>query len=87
MILKIFVQPNCSKCPAAKKMGEEIKKLKISKLKVEFWDTSGIDGLAEASFYSVFSTPSLILCDKKGKEIKGWRGKTPTIKEIKSLLR
>ena len=46
-----------------------------------------VDGLAEASFYTVLSTPGLILCDEQGKEVKGWRGETPPIKEIEALIK
>jgi len=38
--------------------------------------------LAEASFYSVMSTPSIILCDGRGKEKRGWRGEVPPAKEV-----
>lgn len=84
MILKIFTQPKCPKCPAAKKLARQ---LNTEKLIIEKYDISTVDGLTEASFYSVLSTPSLILCDGQGKEIRGWRGKTPAIKEIKALLK
>lgn len=89
MILKIFLQPNCPKCPEAKKLGKEIKKQSVfeGELKVKYFDTLTVDGLAEASFYSVMAAPSLILSDEQGKEIKGWRGDVPTPKEIIALLR
>ena len=87
MILKIFTQSNCPKCPAAKKLGKEIEKLRNPEIKVEYYDVSTINGLAEASFYTVLSTPGLILCDDQGKEIKGWRGETPAFKKIKALLK
>lgn len=82
MILKIFTQSNCPKCPAAKKLGKETEKLRNPEIKVEYYDVSTINGLAEASFYTVLSTPGLILCDNQGKEIKGWRGEVPSEKEI-----
>lgn len=85
MILKIFTQPKCPKCPAAKKLGKKIEK-EIENLKVEYFDVSTVDGLAEASFYTVLSTPGVILCNKKGKEIVGWRGETPEINELKKHL-
>lgn len=99
MILKIFTQPNCPKCPPAKALGKEIERLDTpgvgaalsrsggKKLKIEYFDTSSVDGLAEASFYSVMSTPSLVLCDDQGKEIRSWRGKIPQFNEIKNLLK
>lgn len=86
MILKIFTQPNCPKCPPAKELGKKLKKEKKN-LKVEYFNVLTVDGLAEASFYTVLSTPGLILCDDQGKEIKGWRGETPTMREIKALIK
>lgn len=85
MTLKIFTQPNCPKCPAAKKLGEEIEK--EGKIKVEWFDITTVDGMAEASFYSVLSTPGLILVDDKGEEIAGWRGKVPTKAEIEKRIK
>lgn len=85
MTLKVFTQPGCPKCPTAKKLGRELK-AQNPKLETEYFDVSTVDGLAEASFYSVLSTPSLILCDGQGKEIRSWRGETPTLKEIKIFL-
>lgn len=89
MIVKVFTQPNCPKCPAAKDLVASLKKnllVKKGKLKIEEYDVSDIDGLAEASFYSVLSTPSFIVCDDQGKEISGWRGEIPGENEITSLL-
>lgn len=81
MILKVFTKPDCPNCPAAKEL---IKKLRVTRceLQVEEYDVSTVDGLAEASFYSVMATPSLILCDGSGKEIHSWRGNVPPLKEI-----
>lgn len=92
MILKVFTKPNCPNCPAAKKL---VKKLRVTarlpagqgyELQIEEYDVSMVDGLAEASFYSVMSTPSLILCDERGKEVWGWRGETPTLKKLTEKL-
>jgi len=85
MILKVFTQPSCSKCPAAKALAGQLK-AKSLKLKIEEYDVTGADGLAEASFYTVLSTPGLILCDDKGKEVKGWRGEAPTEREFFRFL-
>lgn len=81
MILKVFTQPNCPKCPPAKKLVKELRS-KNKELKIEEFNVSAVDGLAEASFYSVMTTPSLILCDDKGRQIYSWRGETPTLKAV-----
>jgi thioredoxin-related protein len=82
MILKVFTQPNCPKCPAAKALASKLL-VNSCQLKVEEYDVSTVDGLAEASFYTVMATPSLLLCDDQGKEIHGWRGEVPTMANLK----
>lgn len=86
MILKVFTQSNCPKCPAAKEL---VKQLRVTscELKIEEYDVSTVDGLAEASFYTVLAIPSLILCDSRGQEVSGWRGEVPTEKGITNLLK
>jgi thiol-disulfide isomerase/thioredoxin len=86
MILKVFTQPKCPKCPAAKALARQLAKKNLT-LKIEFYDTTTVNGLAEASFYSVMGTPSLVLTDKRGQEISGWRGETPTLKKILAKLK
>jgi len=81
MVLKVFTQCDCPKCPAAKKVFAEVKSQKL-KVKTEEFDVSTVDGLAEASFYAVMSTPSLILTDDKGLEVKSWRGEVPSLREV-----
>jgi thiol-disulfide isomerase/thioredoxin len=85
MVLKVFTQPNCPKCPAAKALCAQISKQQ-PKLKIEQYDVSTPEGLAEASFYAVLSTPSLILVDDNGKEVRSWRGEVPSLKEISGKL-
>ena len=84
MVLKIFTSPTCPKCPPAKKLGKEIKK--EGEIKVEWFDISTVDGLAEASFYSVLFTPSLVLVNKAGKEIAGWRGQAPKKNVVEDVI-
>jgi thiol-disulfide isomerase/thioredoxin len=86
MILKVFTQPNCPKCPSAKELCANLKS-QNSNLKIEYYDVSEANGLAEASFYSLMATPSFVLLDDFGKEIQTWRGETPTLKELTTLLR
>ena len=85
MILKLFTQSNCPKCPKAKKLVEDLR-IKNNDLRIEKYDITDVDGLAEASFYSVLSTPGIILCDNHGKEVKGWRGETPNENELTRFL-
>jgi hypothetical protein len=81
--IKIFIKAKCPKCPAAKEMGMELKK---EGLPVFHYDLDTIDGLAEASFYSVLSTPSFIIEDEEEREVASWRGMVPTLQEVKQYL-
>jgi thioredoxin-related protein len=85
MVFKLFTQPKCPRCPAAKALVHQLK-IENCELKIEEYDVSTIDGLAEASFYSVLSTPGLILVNDQGKELAGWRGEVPSKKEFLAKL-
>lgn len=82
-LIKIFVKAKCPKCPAAKEIGMELKR---EGLPVLHYDLDTIDGLAEASFHSILSTPSLIIEDEEEREIVSWRGMVPTLQEVKQRL-
>ena len=82
-LIKIFTKAKCPKCPAAKEMGTELKKEGVQ---VVNYDLDTIDGLAEASFYSVLSTPSVIIEDEEEREVMSWRGMVPTLQEVKQYL-
>ena len=81
--LKIFTQAKCPKCPGVKEMGMELKKEGVPVL---HYDLDTIEGLAEASFYSILSTPSLIIEDEEEREVISWRGVVPTLQEVKQYL-
>lgn len=83
MIIKIFWQESCSRCPPIKELG---KKLETEGIKIEYHDINTADGLAEAMFHDVLSTPSLIMIDEQKKEIAAWRGETPDIKMVRKFL-
>lgn len=82
MILKLFTQPNCPKCPAAHELVGQLKANWDKNLQIEEYDVATTKGLAEASFYSVMATPNLILCDNNGQEVWAWRDEVPPLKEI-----
>lgn len=70
MTIKLFVKENCPRCPAAKHACEGIDG-------VEVYDVGQVDGLAEASFYNVLATPSVLVLDSDGHEVVSWRGEAP----------
>lgn len=82
-LIRIFTKSKCPKCPAIKEIAQELKK---EGLPVFHYDLDTIDGLAEASFRSILSTPSLVIEDEEEKEIISWRGIVPTLQEIKQYI-
>ena len=81
--IKIFTKAHCPRCPAAKEIG---KKLKREGIPVFHYDLDTIDGLAEASFYSILSTPSLVIEDEEEREVVIWRGRVPALEEVRQYL-
>jgi len=85
MSILLFTKQNCPFCPAAKEVARRAA-LKLS-MEVKEYDIESVEGLAEAMFYSVLSTPSIIIADKDGNEISAWRGKAPNEEEVVHALR
>jgi glutaredoxin len=82
-VIKLFVQQECSKCPQAKKVGAT---LKDEGFEVLEYDIKTADGMAEAAFHSIQSTPTIILEDADENIIADFRGEMPTSQEVKDLL-
>jgi len=82
-LVKIFTKAKCPRCPAAKEIGTELKKEGVP---VHLYDLDTIDGLAEASFYGILATPSILIEDAEEREVMSWRGVTPTLQEVKQHL-
>lgn len=79
--VKFFYKKDCPKCPAAKEV--------VSRLPeelVEYHNLDEVDGLAEGAYYMVVSTPTVIVLDDEGREVKSWRGEIPELTELKQLL-
>jgi len=81
--VKIFLKAKCPKCPAVKEIGMTLKQ---EGFPVNQYDLDTLDGLAEASFYSILSTPSIIIEDEEEREVISWRGEVPTLQEVKQYL-
>jgi len=79
MTLKLFWKEECPKCPAAKATVAEIEG-------VEYYNLDEPAGLAEAAFYGIMSTPSLVISGPDGAEITSFRGEIPGIDEINRWL-
>ncbi len=83
MKLKVFIKKNCPNCPAAKTLAGTAKKY----LETEFFDVEEADGLAEAQFYSIMATPSLVLCDDSEEEKFSWRGEAPSEEDLLARIK
>lgn len=77
--MKCFWRMKCPKCPPAKE-------LLANSVNVEYHNVDEVDGLAEAAFYGVLSTPSIIVTEEDGKEIRSWHGEIPGQGEIQKWL-
>lgn len=77
--VKLFVKDDCPRCPAAKRAVEGIDG-------VEVYNVGDIDGLAEASYYSILATPSILVLDAQGNEVQGWRGEVPESAHLRGLI-
>ncbi|RLA81175.1 MAG: hypothetical protein DRG36_02140 [Deltaproteobacteria bacterium] len=81
--VKIFTKNRCPRCPAAKEVG---KLLEGKGVPVEFYDMETPDGLAEAAFYSIMSTPAILIEDDREKVIAHWMGWVPSLKELEGII-
>ena len=66
-IVKIFIRK--TGCPKCHKVLEDCKTLSNQGIKFELYDIDTVDGLAEASYFGVMSTPAIIKVDEEGEEI------------------
>jgi len=82
-LIKIFTKAHCPKCPAVREIGTELKREGVS---VFSYDLDTIDGLAEASFHSILSTPSIVIEDEEEREVISWRGVVPSLQEVKQYF-
>jgi glutaredoxin len=76
--VKLFVKQDCPRCPAAKRACEGLDGLEV-------YDVGEVDGLAEAAYYGVLSTPSVIVFDERGSELRSWRGEAPGRKDLEAF--
>ena len=81
--VKVFVKDGCIKCPSAKEVGGLLLQEGVEVL---YYDIDTADGLAEASFYGVLSTPTMIVEDSAEKMLADFRGTVPTVQQVKEVL-
>jgi len=81
--IKLFVKEGCGLCLSAKEVGS---RLTQEGLRVKCYDLDTADGLAEASYYGILSTPTMIIEDDNEKMLADFRGMVPTVQQIKNAL-
>ena len=81
--VKLFWKAECPKCPQAKVVGNVLRR---EGLEVIDYDIDTVDGLAEATYYGVLSTPTLIVEDPDENPIADFRGTIPSPEEIRTIL-
>ena len=82
-VIKLFIQQKCHKCPQAKEVGNT---LKNEGFEVMEYDIKTADGMAEAAFHSIQSTPVIILENSDENVIADFRGEIPTPQQVKDIL-
>ena len=78
-IVKIFTKKECPRCPQAKQLGAQMEKDGCSVL---YYDVETVNGLAEATFFSVQATPTIIVEDADENVLADFRGQVPTREEL-----
>ncbi len=75
MRIKLFWKEGCPRCPEAKAVLADAPN-------VESYDLDEVEGLGESAYYGILATPSIIICDDGGKEIRSWRGEVPSRRQL-----
>jgi len=81
--VKLFWKTECPQCGNAKIVGSQLEK---AGLPVYNYNLDTPDGLAEASYYSVMSIPTLIIEDEQENTIASFSGQVPTPSEVKKAI-
>ena len=82
-VVKIFYKDDCPKCPLAKRLRDNLKEQKVSVLD---YNVGTADGLAEASFYSIMSLPTVLVEDGMENGVGEWRGDVPGMEEVLNAI-
>ncbi len=82
--VKIFYKDDCPKCPLAKQLKDGLMARDVN---VVAYNVGTADGLAEASFYSVMSLPTVLVEDTMENGIGEWRGDVPKMEEVLTVVR
>ncbi len=81
--VKIFTKQQCPRCPLAKQLGSELEQQGLSVL---YFDVETADGLAEATFFSIQATPTIIVEDDQENVLAEFRGQVPLRDDLLQLI-
>ncbi|MDY6862747.1 MAG: thioredoxin family protein [Thermodesulfobacteriota bacterium] len=81
--VKVFWKMSCPKCKKAIDMGSLLKEEGFA---VTDYNLDTFEGLAEASFYGVMSTPSIIIEDSQENLLASFPGDVPRLLDIREIL-
>ncbi|MBN2467729.1 MAG: hypothetical protein JXD19_06210 [Deltaproteobacteria bacterium] len=81
--VKLFWKKECPLCGSARIVGSQLKE---QGLVVYDYNLDTADGLAEASYYGVLSTPTIIIEDDEENTIASFSGQIPTSAEVTKTI-
>jgi len=81
--VKLFWKAECPRCGSAKIIGSQLKEQGLT---VYDYNLDTPDGLAEASYYSIMSTPTIIVEDEEENTIASFSGNVPTPGEVRRAI-
>ncbi len=77
--VKLFTKQQCPRCPQAKQLCSGLEQDACS---VVSYDVETADGLAEAAFFGVQATPTIIVEDDAENVVAEFRGQVPAREEL-----
>ena len=81
--VKLFWKTECPLCGNAKVVGGMLKQEGLS---VVDYNLDTVDGLAEASYYGIKATPTILVEDEEENEIAFFSGQVPSALEVKNAI-
>ena len=82
--IKLFWQEDCLRCKPAKEVCNKL--IERKNVPVKLFDIATIDGMTEAAFHEVISTPTTIIVDDQENELGAWRGEAPSLEDLENKL-
>jgi len=83
--LKVFWKKDCPNCPKGKAVVTQVEKKGVE---ADYYDIETVEGLTDATFFTVLSTPSIIIVDENDNEVSAFRGEKEilTMEELENAL-